>query len=332
LILGVAGILRSRDPLGHDRRPHEQHGEQRGPGDRPLQERSRSHRAEPEHQPPLRDLEEVVRMAGVSEQSLAQEALGCGSVRRALPFALVELPLLLVGDGLSRQRADEEHGEGSIERSERRLVLQGGPSGQRDQHQQRALVDHDEEQVEELELPSAHRLPQNAPAVVLHACVATFAGQVEGEPSSPHGCQHPHHVQPGIAEASSTREDPEIDRRRDRPDPVDLGGVMGDQGDDPAASRDDPGEYNDDQQWSHAAMLCRNGCRTRSKRCSLRDRSRPSLVRPAFVRSRWCPLRQLTCRLGIAGLGRTGARGRRGSARSAADRRRRSRRPAPDAR
>ncbi len=50
-------------------------------------------------------------------------------------------------------------------------------AGKRDEHEQGVLVQHDEEQVEQLELPRLHAAAQDRPAVVLHAGVAALAAR-----------------------------------------------------------------------------------------------------------------------------------------------------------
>ena len=57
-----------------------------------------------------------------------------------------------------------------------------------------------------------------------------------------------------------------------------------DQREDPAAGRDDPGEGDDDQHWSHALMLRRNECMTRRSRV-LAQVAASSVTGPASFRT-----------------------------------------------
>ncbi len=141
---------------------------------------------------------------------------------RRAALGLVEVPLLLVGDELAAQQREEQRREQDVPHRDRNRVLPGHERGEGDQHEEGVLVQDDEEEVEELELPSAHAATQDRPAVVLHTGVAALAREVEGQPRSPGRREQRHqHEAPGVLPREEGRagEDPDVDDGHDRPDP-----------------------------------------------------------------------------------------------------------------
>src|SRR5262245_23609052 len=106
-------------------------------------------------------------MAAVAKQTAGQKrlrelALTGAPLRR---LSLVKPPLLLIGDGLTDEERDEEHGRHDIGDSERRLVLQRGPRRQREAEEEDVLKGRDEGGVEQLELQRPEALAQDGPPV-----------------------------------------------------------------------------------------------------------------------------------------------------------------------
>ena len=235
----VAPVLRvpgQADALGEPGRAEEEQGQQDRAGHGPLEHRPGGDGAEREHDPPLGLLEEEVRVAAVAEQSGPDEPR-VGRGLRLLP--LLEVPLLLVGDCLTGQAAEEHRRGEEVGRAEAALVLVRGQRRQRDQQQQHVLVPGDEEQVEQLELPPRHPAAQDRPPVVLAAPrVPALAGEVERQPGSPQRDQPEHEVEPGVGEAGRAGEDRQVRDRHDRPDPVGPRVLVGQQRHEPAGGDD----------------------------------------------------------------------------------------------
>ena len=77
------------------------------------------------------------------------------------------------------------------------------------------MVDDDEEEVEDLELPRAHRRSQQWPAIVLDSRVPALSGEVEREPRPPQRHDHRHDVETRIGEAGRCDEDPHVEHWHD---------------------------------------------------------------------------------------------------------------------
>lgn len=195
LVLAVLGILGGRDVLCELRGSDEEQCEQRGAEDARVDEHAGGDDAEEVEGPPERELAEEVGVAAVLEEPAAVET-GLEVTREWLlgrnerVLRLVEIPLLLIGDGLEREEAQEEHGRETIYAVQRQ---RGGPAvhvgcvaGQRDEEEQEVLVAGDEDGVEELVERRVQVLAHDCPAVVLLAePVAALAPEVEREPQPP---------------------------------------------------------------------------------------------------------------------------------------------------
>ncbi len=167
----------------------------------------------------------------------------------------LERPLLLVRDGFPGEQQEEEHCQRRVDGAERRLVLPRGESAQGDEHEERVLVEHDEEEVEERELPGLHPCPQDRPAVVLGAGVAAFAREVEGESGAPEGDQHCQDVQSDVAEASEPGKHPHVYDRDNRPESINPGVLVGDERGDPREQTHARSDEGDDRQRGHNPTL-----------------------------------------------------------------------------
>ena len=64
-------------------------------------------------------------------------------------------------------------------------MVVGGECGKRDEHEQEVLIENDEEDIKERELPTLHAGAQNRPTVILGARVSALASEVKGEARSP---------------------------------------------------------------------------------------------------------------------------------------------------
>ena len=170
----------------------------------------------------------------------------------------MEIPLLLVGDRFHREQAQEENGAHDVTDTKRARVEQCGECREGDEEQQDVLVDDDEEDVEQRELPGLHALAQNLPAVVLPAgLVATLPGEVEGEACAPQRDEHGHDVEPNILQASPRREHPDVNDGDDRPYAIDPGGVFGGKREHPAQYRDAEKDPEVDDEGSHVRSFVR---------------------------------------------------------------------------
>ena len=107
-------------------------------------------------------------------------------------------------------------------------MLVRGEGRQRDQYENHVLVEHDEEEVEELELPGVHLGTKNGPSVVLEAGVAAFAREIEGESRSPHQHDDAHQIQSGVREIRESREHPRVDHRHHGPQSIHPREICGD--------------------------------------------------------------------------------------------------------
>ena len=97
--------------------------------------------------------------------------------------------------------------------------------GERDDHEDDVLVENDEEEVEQLELPRLHSRSQDGPSVILGAGVAAFAREIEGQSRTPDGYDRGHDVQSNVVKTRPAGEDPEVHRGHHRPKSVDPGRV-----------------------------------------------------------------------------------------------------------
>ena len=133
-------------------------GEQQRAEHRPLQQRAGGDGAEQEEHPPLRLLEEEVRDAVRSGRGRS-----AGSARRARDPRRRPPPCAGGTPTAADRRASRRRAaRGTAPRAARRAgpngvaVLERREGGQRDEHQDRVLVQHDEQQVEDGELRPAH--------------------------------------------------------------------------------------------------------------------------------------------------------------------------------
>ena len=220
--------------------------------------------------PPLRLLEEEVRVPAHPKSPVVTNP---GSRRPpAASLALWKSHCCWSATNSPTRNAGEEDREGGIPPVQGRGILPGDEGGQGDQHEQRVLVQHDEEEVEDLELPRLHPTAQDRPAVVLHAGVAALAGEVEGQPRGPGGHQQCHQDESGGVAAvhdAGDGEDPDVDRRDDRPDAVDPRRVLRDRA--RRSSRTAQVERRDDEDEERADPCDQDtrGFGTRSRMCGL---------------------------------------------------------------
>src|SRR5581483_2558417 len=146
-VVGILGILRRADRFLQVRAALEQRHQQDAARRRPVEAAGRSDAEQEEHDPD-RLLGEIVRMPGARPQAILDEAALVARIGIAGFLLRLEIPLLLIGHRLDHDEADVRRREDPIDHRERLAATQH--DGNRDEQQQRVLVEADESEVEDL--------------------------------------------------------------------------------------------------------------------------------------------------------------------------------------